>query len=138
MTAVGMTCRFFMGWKRSHPYMIGCANHLMDFLPKWMKGIEKVQEGRWYHYYWYYGTLAMYQMGGRYWRAWNEKIKRMYPQRQRTSPPELAGSWDPTMHRFGGGRIFSTALAVMTLESYYRFSPLLTKAKKKPANKEPN
>ena len=29
----------------------------------------------WYHYYWYYGTLAMYQMGGRYWRAWNARSK---------------------------------------------------------------
>ena len=34
-----------------------------------MRGLEKGQAIAWYHYYWYYGTLAMHQMGGRYWRA---------------------------------------------------------------------
>ncbi len=125
MTAVGMVCRFFMGWKRSHPYMIGCANYLMDYLPTWMKGLEKGQSVAWYHYFWYYGTLAMYQMGGRYWRAWNDKIKRMYPEHQRLSPPELHGSWDPDTAILNGGRLFSTAMSILSLETYYRFSPLL-------------
>jgi hypothetical protein len=125
MTAVGMTCRFFMGWKRSHPFQIGCANYLMEYLPRWMKGLEKGMAVAWYHYFWYYGTLSMYQMGGRYWRAWNERIRRMYPENQRTSPPELAGSWDPDSAVLNGGRLFSTAMSILTLESYYRFSPLL-------------
>jgi HEAT repeat protein len=125
MTAVGMTCRFFMGWKRSHPFQIGSANYLSEFLPQWMKGLEKGMAIAWYHYYWYYGTLSMYQMGGKYWRAWNEKIRRMYPQAQRTSPAELAGSWDPDSAVLNGGRLFSTAMSILTLETYYRFSPLL-------------
>jgi hypothetical protein len=125
MTAVGMTCRFFMGWKRSHPFQIGSANYLMDFLPQWMKGLEKGMAVAWYHYYWYYGTLSIYQMGGQYWRRWNEKIRRMYPQAQRTSPAELAGSWDPDSAVLNGGRLFSTAMSILTLETYYRFSPLL-------------
>ena len=124
MTAVGMVCRFFMGWKRSHPYMIGCANFLAAYHPQWMKGLER-ESSRWYHYYWYYGTLAMHQMGGRHWRAWNQKLKRMYPAHQRKSPPNLAGSWDPSTTRFGGGRLLSTPLAIMCLETYYRFSPLI-------------
>ncbi len=125
MTAAGMACRFFMGWHRSHPYMIGSANYLMDYLPTWMKGLERGQTLAWYHYFWYYGTLAMYQMGGRYWRAWNDKIKRMYPEHQRVSPPDLAGSWDPDTAVLNGGRLFSTSMSVLTLETYYRFSPLL-------------
>ena len=128
MTAVGMVCRFFMGWKRSHPYMIGCANFLMDYLPQWMAGLEKNMAVAWYHYYWYYGTLAMHQMGGRYWRAWNAKIRKMYPKRQRKSPPELAGSWDPDTAVLNGGRLFSTAMSILTLETYYRFSPLMGKS----------
>jgi HEAT repeat protein len=128
MTAVGMVCRFFMGWKRSHPFLIGSANYLLDYLPQWMKGLEKGQAIAWYHYFWYYGTLAMYQMGGRYWRAWNEKIKRMYPENQRTSPPELIGSWDPDTALLNGGRLFSTAMSILSLETYYRFSPLLGEA----------
>ena len=122
MTAVGMTCRFFMGWKRSHPFQIGCANYLMEYLPRWMKGLEKGMAVAWYHYFWYYGTLSMYQMGGRYWRAWNERIRRMYPENQRTSPPELAGSWDP-VGPWGpdGGRVYATALMAMCLEVFYRY-----------------
>jgi hypothetical protein len=125
MTAVGMVCRFFMGWKRSHPFMIGSANYLMDYLPQWRKGLEKGMAIAWYFYYWYYGTLAMHQMGGRYWRAWNEKIKTMLPENQRRQPDELVGSWDPDSAVLNGGRIFSTAMAILTLETYYRFSPLL-------------
>ena len=128
MTAVGMVCRFFMGWKRSHPYMIGSANFLKEYLPKWMKGMEKDQNVAWYHYYWYYGTLAMHQMGGKYWRNWNQTIRKMYPEKQRLSPPELAGSWDPDPTVLNGGRIFSTAMSVLSLETYYRFSPLLGEA----------
>ncbi|MDJ0973124.1 MAG: hypothetical protein QNJ98_01515 [Planctomycetota bacterium] len=126
MTAVTMVCRFFQGWKRSHPFMIGASNYLSDgYLPQWMKGLEKGMAIAWYHYYWYYGTLAFHQMGGRYWRKWNEKIKRMYPEKQRKSPPELAGSWDPDTAVLNGGRIFSTAMSILSLQSYYRFSPLM-------------
>jgi HEAT repeat protein len=125
MTAVGMVCRFFMGWKRSHPFLIGCGNYLEDYLPLWMRGLEKGQAIAWYHYYWYYGTLAMHQMGGRFWRHWNEKIRRMYPEQQRRSPPELYGSWDPDTAVLNGGRLFSTAMSILALETYYRFSPLL-------------
>ena len=125
MTAVGMVVRFFMGWQRSHPFLIGSANYLMDYLPQWRKGLDgKGQAIAWYFYFYYYGTLAMYQMGGRYWRAWNEKIKAVLPGNQRIDPPVLAGSWDPDTAVLNGGRLFSTAMAVMTLETYYRFSPL--------------
>ena len=41
MTAVGMVCRFFMGWRRSHPFLIGSANFLApDYVPQWMKGLD--------------------------------------------------------------------------------------------------
>ena len=132
MTAVGMVCRFFMGWKRSHPFMIGSANYLVEYLPRWMQGLEKGMAIAWYHYYWYYGTLAMYQMGGRYWRAWNQQMKRMYTEKQRSSPVELQGSWDPDTAVLNGGRLFSTAMSILSLETYYRFSPLMGKAGDEP------
>jgi len=90
-----------------------------------MRGLEKGQGIAWYHYYWYYGTLGMHQMGGRFWRHWNEKIRRMYPEKQRRSPPDLFGSWDPDTAVLNGGRLFSTAMSILSLETYYRFSPLL-------------
>ena len=67
----------------------------------------------------------MYQMGGKYWRAWNERIRRMYPEHQRKSPPDLYGSWDPDTALLNGGRLFSTSMSILALESYYRFSPIL-------------
>jgi len=143
MTAVGMICRSFMGWQRSHPFLIGSANYMMDYLPQWRKGLEKGQALAWYFYFYYYGTLAMYQMGGRYWRSWNEKIKTILPENQRTDPPALAGSWDQDTAVLNGGRLFATCMAVMTLETYYRFSPLMipsdedTKPKKKAAPPAP-
>ena len=125
MTAVTMTCRFFMGWKRSHPYMIGASNLLSQFLPDWMNGLAREQSVTWYHYYWYYGALSMHQMGGRTWGKWNQKMKKMYPAKQRRSPEALVGSWDPDTAVHNGGRLFSTVLSIMSLETYYRFDPLL-------------
>jgi hypothetical protein len=98
---------------------------LPDGLPPSGAGLEKGQALAWYFYFYYYGTLSMHQMGGRYWRAWNEKIKTMLPENQRTEPPALAGSWDPDTAVLNGGRLFSTAMSILTLETYYRFSPLV-------------
>jgi hypothetical protein len=125
MTPLAMVCRFFMGWKRSHPFMIGGANFTVEALPLWRKSPPGVPEVNWYFYWYYYGTLAMHQMGGRYWRSWNERIKQVLPSNQRIEPEDVAGSWDPDTRFFGGGRLFSTTLACMTLETYYRFSPLM-------------
>jgi hypothetical protein len=44
---------------------------------------------------------------------------------QRGGPGPLAGSWDPDPVWGGhGGRVYSTALAAMTLEVYYRHAPI--------------
>jgi hypothetical protein len=106
--------------------MIGSANYLLDYLPQWMKGLERGQAIAWYHYYWYYGTLAMHQMGGRYWRAWNEKVRRLYLDNRKKAPATLIGSWDPDTAVLNGGRLFSTPMSILALETYYRFSPLLS------------
>ena len=81
-------------------------------------------------YYWYYATLAMNEVGGDAWTRWNTSLKRALLPRQRRGGP-LAGSWDATT-RWGahGGRVYSTALAALSLEVYYRYSPLRTAAKK--------
>ena len=75
-------------------------------------------------YYWYYGTLAMYQYGGNPWRQWNEALRDTLIAEQRTRG-HLAGSWDPKAPWGAyGGRIFSTAVSTLCLEVYYRFLPL--------------
>ncbi|HBN74959.1 MAG TPA: hypothetical protein DD473_03875, partial [Planctomycetaceae bacterium] len=75
-------------------------------------------------YYWYYGTLAMYQFGGEEWNQWNGQVRELLIAKQRKQGP-LAGSWNPDGPWGGyGGRIYSTALATLSLEVYYRFLPL--------------
>ncbi|MEK7270291.1 MAG: hypothetical protein AAB215_05025 [Planctomycetota bacterium] len=82
-------------------------------------------------YYTYYGTLAMFQMGGDYWKAWNANLRDPLVAAQIRGGPD-DGSWDPGGDLWGaaGGRIYSTALAVMTLEVYYRHLPIYKDAKK--------
>lgn len=76
------------------------------------------------YYYWYYGTLAMYQHGGQPWQDWNKVVRDMLVEQQIQTGP-MAGTWDPN-DEWGryGGRLYSTALATLTLEVYYRLLPL--------------
>jgi hypothetical protein len=75
-------------------------------------------------YYWYYGSLAMYQQGGREWDLWNERVRELLISEQVSTGP-YAGTWDATdlWGRYGG-RLYSTTFATLTLEVYYRFLPL--------------
>ena len=74
-------------------------------------------------YTWYNCTLAMFQPGGETWKRWNDVVRDLIVRRQRQEPRTcLDGSWDPNTYLDdGGGRIYSTALAVLTLEVYYRY-----------------
>ena len=77
-------------------------------------------------YYWYYATLGLRQINDGRWRRWNEALKTQLLGRQRKDG-RLAGSWDhATVWGSYGGRIYSTALATMCLESYYRYLPLFS------------
>jgi len=75
-------------------------------------------------YYWYYGTLAMYQHGGKDWNEWNNTLRDLLIADQVKTGP-AAGSWRP-YSRWGkyGGRLYTTALSTLCLEVYYRFLPL--------------
>ena len=77
--------------------------------------------GQYNLYYWYYATLGTYQLQGDRWQRWNEALRTALVSRQvKDGPP--AGSWD-TSDLWGsyGGRVYTTALATLTLEVYYRF-----------------
>ncbi len=116
MTSVGMLCRQFMGWDRTDQLLRGGAEWLVTRVPNW-DGAN--------FYYWYYGTLVMFQMGGDYWKRWNAAMKSTLIQNQRKGGDE-DGSWDPVgsggLDR--GGRVMSTALGACCLEVYYRYLPM--------------
>ncbi len=74
-------------------------------------------------YYWYYGTLAMFQVGGSHWKTWNKHMKGAIVKHQHPKGSGArTGSWDPIGPWGGdGGRVYSTACMVMCLEVYYRY-----------------
>ena len=77
-------------------------------------------------YYWYYGTLALFQQGGKPWKKWNRTLSRLLIKEQVGKKHGSAyGSWDPRGKRARtGGRVYSTALSILCLEVYYRYAPL--------------
>ena len=75
-------------------------------------------------YYWYYGTLAMYHAGGAEWDRWNDDLKTTLVGLQERQG-DAAGSW-PANGLWGGygGRVYSTSMAALNLEVYYRYLPM--------------
>ncbi len=76
-------------------------------------------------YYWYYGTYAMWQVGGESWNRWEQGLADTVVSHQRREGDET-GSWDPQVDPWGtqGGRIYSTAMNVLCLEVFYRYAKL--------------
>ena len=75
-------------------------------------------------YYWYYATLALFQVGGPAWKAWDGAMKPAIVNTQRRDGDYCGykGSWDPIDPWGGdGGRVYSTAVNAMCLEVYYRY-----------------
>lgn len=118
MTAVGLLCRVFMGQDdvREHPVLARHSDLLKRNLPTWdPDGFGNDM------YYWYYGTYAMFQMGGASWKAWEPKLKAAVIDSQ-CKQGDAKGSWDPNgPWGFSGGRVYSTALMALTEEVYFRY-----------------
>jgi hypothetical protein len=81
-------------------------------------------EGEKDFYRFYCISLMLMQIQNDAWRRWNSAASEYLVKLQRSGGP-ADGSWDPTDH-WGqwGGRIYSTAMACLTLEVYYRYLPL--------------
>jgi hypothetical protein len=115
MTAEALFCQQMLGYPRDSASSHESVRYLLDNMPR----LSQLNL-----YYWYYGTLAMYQYGGTPWERWNESVRDTLISQQRTDGA-YAGSWDPNgpWGRYGG-RLYSTAIATLTLEVYYRLLPL--------------
>jgi hypothetical protein len=115
MTAEALVCRQFLGLPHDDPAAGEAADYLLGELPT----SQRINL-----YYWYYGTLAMYQMQGDHWRRWNAALQDALVDQQFTSG-DMAGSWDPKCIWGGyGGRVYSTAMSALCLEVYYRYLPV--------------
>jgi hypothetical protein len=117
LTGVGIVTRVFAGEDpSSNPVIKAGAELIGRRLPVWEPKSGKVDM-----YYWYYATLAMFQVGGPEWNSWNSKLQSAVIDTQRTDN-NYAGSWDP-VGPWGedGGRVYSTALMTLCMEVYYRY-----------------
>ncbi len=114
MTAEALFCRQLLGMTRANPASDEAGDYLLQELPGQQINL----------YYWYYGTLAMYQLQDKHWETWNEALQKVLLERQLQFGADQ-GSWDPDCIWGGyGGRVYSTALATLCLEVYYRFLPI--------------
>jgi hypothetical protein len=120
MTAAGVLARIFTGEDPRKSEMIQKGAALMTALPPtW-----NTADGSIDMYYWYYATLAMFQVGGEPWTRWNKAMQTSMVSSQRMDGDycQHKGSWDPIDPWGGfGGRVYSTALLAMCLEVYYRY-----------------
>jgi len=123
-TAVGLLCRMYLGWKHDNPAL--------------KKGAEQLAKGgpqKTNMYYNYYATQVLRQYcgdpgtdGHELWDKWNTSMRDW-----------LVSSQDKTGHQRGSwfmrgdhgsdraGRLYSTSMATMILEVYYRHMPIYGK-----------
>jgi hypothetical protein len=80
-------------------------------------------------YYWYYATLALHHReqtndaASAAWHTWNDALTAALLSTQVTDGAD-SGSWNTNCQWGGyGGRVYTTALAAMCLEVYYRYAP---------------
>jgi len=111
-TPIGLLCRMYTGWDQER------------------KGLEVgvlrlgkcAQPGKGMYFY-YYATQVMHHFGGHRWHAWNVWMRDYLVKTQSRKGSEN-GSWIFTGSHDNAGRLYCTAMATMTLEVYYRYSPI--------------
>jgi hypothetical protein len=112
-SAVGLLCRMYLGWGRNHPGLVSGS-----------AGLDKLGPSETNMYLNYYATQVLYHRGGPAWDRWNKKM-RDYLIATQASEGHENGSWYfQDYHDDKGGRLLNTALAILTLEVYYRYLPL--------------
>ena len=118
MSAEGLLCREYLGWKRDDERLAkGCellTNHPVA---------NDVRQRA--YYTWYYSTQTLHHYGGEPWQKWNLAMRVELP-RMQVMDGKDKGSWPPQGddHATSGGRLFSTCFALYCLEVYYRHLPL--------------
>lgn len=116
-TAIGLLCRMYTGWDKTHPGLIKGVENIVNV------GVNKKDI-----YYNYYAAQVLRHHGGPDWNRFNVELRDWLVASQETSGG-AEGSWhfpDSSSHRgpLEGGRLCSTAMATMILEVYYRHMPI--------------
>lgn len=121
LTAIGLQCRFFLGQDLAKkPAMNAAAKRIRSKMPRWDEKGGSIDL-----YYWYHASQAMTQVGGVAQAKWRTALAAALLPNQREDG-NFAGSWDPVSVWSGvGGRVYSTALSVLSLQAEYRYARLV-------------
>ena len=120
VTAVGVLCLQLLGQHRSQAAQAG-LNAMKGFKCDYRDPPD------WPMYAWYYITQAKFHHGGALWNDWNNQFARELTKNQNED-----GSWtsagqflkdDGHGKETNHGPVYSTTLAALTLQVYYRFLP---------------
>jgi hypothetical protein len=113
-TAVGLLCRMYLGWDKTHPGIVKGVEHLGKI------GVRKKD-----FYYNYYAAQVLRQFGGPHWDKFNVELRDFLVAEQ-DQRPGYKGSWHvgDEGHTNAAGRLCATSFATMMLEVYYRHMPL--------------
>lgn len=134
MDAIYVMSALFMGTtdvKDSTVQSLAKVCTLPEHLPKWE--LNKLD-----YYYWYYASNALFQVGGANWQRWENAMSETILKHQRgwhskdrdanlvtAQTLDEHGSWDP-VDAWGavGGRVYSTAINTLTLQTWTRYQRL--------------
>ena len=131
VTSVGMICRIFMDNEGDFDDDINAA--ATTLVSKETDNGKAIYGGSSKElttdlYYTYYSALAMYQAGDEHWRLWRKSYydplrAAMIRQKLDRDGRYIRGSWDPAKYKWAkqGGRIYTTAMAVLSLEVPFRY-----------------
>jgi hypothetical protein len=111
-TAIGLLCRMHLGWKKDYPA-----------LAKGVQFLSRTGPSKSNAYYNFYATQVMFHWQGKPWKKWNAAMRDQLVDTQAAEGHEK-GSWGDAAGDAGasrGGRLYTTALSALTLETYYRY-----------------
>jgi hypothetical protein len=116
-SAVGLLCRMYTGWDKTHPGIVGGVEELSKH------GVSKTD-----FYYNYYAAQVLRQYGGSEWDKFNVEMRDFLVASQ-AQEGGAKGSWYVKGgHTSNAGRLCITSFATMMLEVYYRHMPLYAEA----------
>lgn len=117
-TAIGVLNQMYMGARVDSDSFDQATAYLFE------TGVSKSDV-----YFNFYATQVFRHRGGQQWKQWNPQVRDFLIDTQDQSSTHARGSWFfPDKHAQAGGRLYTTAMAVMTLEVYYRYLPLYGEA----------
>ena len=119
LSAAGLLTRQYLGWKKDEPDLLAGAQYLMQNLP------PESGANLGAIYYYYYATQVLHHLEGPNFDLWNHRM-REHLIRTQEKTGHKTGSWNPEGTDLGarGGRMYSTSMALLTLQVYYRHLPM--------------